>query len=305
MVRYLFRVLASVLLLAKSSFAQVPGTRISLDPPPGFSPAETFPGYQKSDVGASIMVNELPAPITEIRAGLTAEGLASRGMVLLASEPASVSGYRAQLLHVTQTAFGITFEKWMLVFGTAEQSVMLLGTFPQQTGESLRAPIRRSLLSAQWDLESAAGRAADLPFHVEETSMLKIASRLMNTLMLTKGGVEGPVSAEDPLLVVGASISDVDLSDLDAFSRQRLSQTAQVKQLENIQGGVTTVGGLPAYELTADAQDARTGVPIRIYQLIAADGARYFLVQGLVGQVTAPTFMPQFRDVARSLRRSR
>jgi hypothetical protein len=47
---------------------RVPGTRVSLNPPPGFSPAHQFPGFQNGDIQSSIMVTELPGPASAMGA---------------------------------------------------------------------------------------------------------------------------------------------------------------------------------------------------------------------------------------------
>jgi hypothetical protein len=39
--------------------------------------------------------------------------------------------------------------------------------------------------------------------------------------------------------------------------------------------------GLDAYELEADAADARSGTPVRLYQVITADEDGYFILQGV------------------------
>lgn len=294
---------AVALVVAVPALGQVPGTRVSLDPPPGFSPAGQFPGFRKADVSASIVVTEMPGPVTAITAGLTAEGLATRGMTLLGSEEATISGRPARLLRVSQTAQGVVFEKWMLAFGSAEHTVLVVGTFPRDSADDLREPIKQSLLTTRWNLESTPGTFDGLRFRVEETATLRIAGRVSNNLMLTKGGVKGPLPAGEPLLVVGSSMGGAALTDVAEFARRRLAQIEQITEAQNVTGEAVTVDGLPAYELTADGQDARTGVPLRIYQLVVSEQTGYFLAQGFVGRQQAAEFEPQFRQVARSLRR--
>lgn len=296
----------TVLLVAASAGGaeRVPGTKVTLEPPPGFSRAEQFPGFQKAEVGSSVMVNELSGPVSQLRAGLTEEGLASRGMMLLDSQKISLDGREALLLHVSQVAAGTQFEKWIVVFGDAAQSVMVVATFPQAVAGSMSEPMKQSVLSARWNPGAQVSGFEGLPFQLKENSVLKIANRISNTVILTRDGVRGPVSPEDPLLVVGASVSEIDLSDIEGFSRQRIAQTAGIDRLANIEGKTTTVDGLPVYELNAEARDVKSGTPIRIYQLVVADQRRYFLVQGLVGASAAAGFLPQFREIAHSLRRA-
>jgi hypothetical protein len=179
-----------------------------------------------------------------------------------------------------------------------------VGTVPREQAEAFRAPLKQSLLSTRWDPAAPVGMLDGLLFRLQETSTLKISNRVSNGVVLTKDGVQGPIAADQPLLVVSASLSTVNLSNLERFSRERLSQTQQIKQVQNVTGESVTVNGLPAYELTADALDGRAGAPIRVYQLIVDDGGNYFIVQGFVGQATATSFLTQFRDVARSVRKA-
>jgi hypothetical protein len=284
---------------------QVAGTHVTLDPPPGFVPAAQFPGFQKADAGASIMVTELPGPIAQVGAGLTREGLASRGWNYLDEENVTVGGRSARLVHFTQVQSGVTYEKWILAFGTTEQSVIVMGTVPKDQGDAFREPLRQALLSTRWDPARSVGMLDGLPFQFQETANLKISARVSSGVVLTQDGAKGPIPAEEPLLVVSASVSTVNLSNLEKFSRDRIAQTQQIKQVQNITGEAVTVNGLSAYELTADALDGRAGAPIRVYQLIADDGGNYFIVQGFTGKGTAPQFLPQFREVGRSLRKAK
>lgn len=297
-----------VALLAGPATAEdrVPGTAVTLTPPVGFSAASQFTGFQNEKSGASIAVTEVPAPVRQLLDGLDAPKLATQGMKLIASSEVTVAGRNALLLHVVQTASGIEFEKWMLILGDDSRAVLLVGTFPQAISDAMREPVKSALLSAMWDPSQAIVTTENLPFGISETADLKISKRMSTVLILTKGGSSAVVTAEDPLLVVGTSISDADLSNLEAFARTRILQTAQLEDIEIIQGRTAEpVDGLSTYELEANARDQRSGIPVRVYQLLIGDGRRYFLVQGIVGTSQAEQFVPQFREVARSLRRAK
>jgi len=63
---------------AGSEVIAIPGTKVSIEPPPGFVLASQFPGVQNAELASSIMINELPFPWRGVTAGFTAEGLISR-----------------------------------------------------------------------------------------------------------------------------------------------------------------------------------------------------------------------------------
>lgn len=289
--------------LAAAQAVQVPGTKVSLVPPEGFVAASQFPGFKRSDAGSSIIVTEIPAPVSKLRAVMTEEGLASQGMTLLNATPQSVSGQIAQLLHVTQTANGTAFEKWLVVLGDETQTVMIVGAYPQSLAEHMSDPIKQALLSANWDPNQQVGLLDGLNFRVKETETLKFATRMANTIMLTRDGAHARGRPEDPIAVVGASISEVAIGDLQGFARYRLSKSAEITGLSNVAGRELTIDGLPAFELLADASDQQSGTPLGIYQLVILNGNSYFLVQGIVGREAWSKMLPEFRQLAASLER--
>lgn len=106
---------------------RIPGTMVSLQPPEGFAPSQSFPGFQSAEHQASIMVTQMPAPVAEVMKGMNKEALATRGMTLLSSSAETAGGREALLLQVAQSAGGAEYLKWMLVTGEAETTVLVWG----------------------------------------------------------------------------------------------------------------------------------------------------------------------------------
>lgn len=300
----IFLIAAGWAIQAGAQQVSVPGTKVSLDPPDGFAPSDRFPGFQSRDIGASIMVTEIPGPISKVRSGMTRRGLATRGMTLLSSETKTVDGRQALVLSVNQSARGTLFRKWLLVFGDEAASVVVVGTFPESVAASAGSEIQQAVLSTRWNRDKAVDHFEGLPFRITASGSLKIANRISSVLMLTEGGTKRPASAEEPLLVIAASVDDREIGDLEAFSRRRLNQIRQVTDLKELSGRSRTVDGLPAYELIATASDRRTGATLRVYQLMISDGKGYFLAQGLVGISRGDALLPEFRQVSESLKRA-
>ena len=110
---------------------KVPGTKCSLIPPSGFVSATTFSGFQNTEAGASIMINELPAPYQQLVDGFTTEALKTRGMTLISKETIDLNDSKATLFKVMQPANGTTYLKHMLVFGDTEHTVLVNGIYPE------------------------------------------------------------------------------------------------------------------------------------------------------------------------------
>lgn len=286
-----------------SSIVHVPGTKVSLVPPKGFVTADRFPGFQQTDLSASIMVTEFPGPISEVSKGMTKSMLASRGMTLVSSQSEKVNGRNALILHVAQMAGGTKFLKWMLLIGDTKNSVMVVGTFPKDVEPMIGPGIKKAVLSTVWSLDLPIDPFEGLGFRVVPTVNLKIAGRMSNMLTLTASGKIGTLGPSDPVYLVGMSIRSVPISDLRLFSESRARQIAEIKELHNITGTESKMGEIPGYELLGEAQDAKTSVPMRVYVVVAPDEGGYFIAVGLVGKTRADEFVPEFRHVTASFQR--
>jgi hypothetical protein len=78
----------------------------------------------------------------------------------------------------------------------------------------------------------------------------------------------------------------------------------ELSDTQIVSEGPEALGDMGGYEIVATAVDRDSGTAIDVYQVFASDGARYYLVQGLVGTDGADEFMPQFREVAASFERT-
>lgn len=282
---------------------RVPGTKVSIEPPEGFSPATLFPGFERADLGASIMVTEMPAPVVEVRKAMTKEGFAAKGMTLIKSWTEKIGGNDVLLLHASQRAGGLDLRKWMVITGDQRTTIMVVGIFPSSAAGVLEAAVKRSLLTVSWTAGMVVDHFEGLLFRVDPSPKLKIAGRISNGLILTESGTMSPGRSWVPLYIVASSIREVNVRNLRAFSEAHATQTAQTKDVRNFSGREVKIDGLEAYELVADAKDSETGMAMRLYQVIALERNIYFIFIGLVSAERALEFLPEFRRVTATFRR--
>jgi hypothetical protein len=288
-----------------ASAVRVAGTSVALAPPAGFVPSSRFPGFERADLQSSVMVTEIPGPVADVSRGMTAAGLATRGMTLISSTRQLVDGREALLVKVSQPAGGMTVHKWMLVSGDARNTVMIVGTFPREYEPRIGDAVKDSLLTAQWAVVAAPpDHFEGLSFRVSPTTSLKIAGRMSNMLMLTESGRMAPQGPTAALFVVGASLAQVDLSDLKAFATTRASQTKQLTGLRVSEQGAAAIGNEVAYELVAEGTDIATGRIVTLYQVVLPDPQGYVLMQGMVASTRAAAMVPEFRKAAQTFRRN-
>jgi hypothetical protein len=306
--RPLRHALLATLLLPAAALAQpqpVAGTRVTLQPPAGFVTADRFPGFMHAASGSSILITEIPAPASEMIAGLTREALAARGMEVRVSEPRTVEGQQGVLLAITQSAAGTVYDKWMLGFGDDSTVVLVTGTYPQARAAELGGPVREAVLSARRNRAAQANPLEGLGFGIDPGPRLRIASRVSNMLMINESGTVPNPGLESPLVVVGWSVAPMNARDVETFSRQRVMQAEAGTRVSNVTGSPVTIDGAASYELFADAVDTESSTQLRIYQIVIPETNSYLLFQGIVGADRAADWLPYFQTVARSLRRTR
>jgi hypothetical protein len=283
----------------------IPGTRVRLVVPDGFAVAQRFPGLEGEDGVSSVKVAETPGTVEKVRAQMTKEAFAARGMELLRSEEVTVDGHDGLLVYARREMdSGVDLRGWIVVFGVEEDVVMIAAATPEVFEERLGETLRDILISAEWNPAEILDPYAGLGFTVMETGSLKPSDRLPNMISFTRDGHRGKLSPDEPLFLAGSSFAPLAASDLEGFARERLAEIAESEGSEVLSERSFTLGGLPAHEFVVAARERKTGRSLQVYQALVVDGDRIFLMQGLVGAGNAEEFIPQFREIAHSFRRT-
>jgi hypothetical protein len=291
---------------ADPSFAQavrVPGTSVTLAPPDGFSLAQQYPGFERPEAQASIMVTELPGPAADMIHSMTGPMLAGKGVMLISAGDAVIKDKPARLLHVRQNTTRGEALKWILIAGDTKTTIMIVGTFSEGVAPGIGDVIKQSLLTTSWGSSASSSPFEGLPFRVAPTVRLKLARRVSNMLMFTESGSIGVPGSTEALYIAGHSLGQGQLGDVRRFSESRARQTTLITGVTNFAGRAIQVGGLDAYELEADAADAGSGRAMRLYQVVIPDETGYFILQGLIRADRAGEIVPEFKALTASFRR--
>jgi hypothetical protein len=284
----------------------IPGTRVSLVPPTGFTPAAQFSGFWQESIGSSIMVTEFSGPLSEVSSGfLNSSELAKRGMALLNKREVNVNNESGLMLHLRQNALGTEYRKWLLIFGDEKESVIIAATFPKELEGNLSERMKASVLTAKWDRERKVPPTEGLNFTLTEKGEIRLAKRIANSLLYTKSGVFPSKTVDDPLFIIGQALSKLDIEDKEQFAKSRLSQTATITDVEIEQFGQVTVDNLSGYEIFAKGNDKESGSSMLVYQMVLYEGQSYYIMQGLVSSKHGQTYLPAFKEMSRSFRRKK
>ena len=289
----------------QDKYVSFSATGVKLLRPDGFDDAENFHGFQQSSTQSSVMVVLIPGPFSETTRGFTAEQMKARGMTLASKGNVEINGNSGVLLSVTQAAYGTQFAKWIVAFGNDKETKIITATFPVAHEDKLSAQLKSVVLGARLDVAASPTPRADVGFTIAASNKLKLTRGIGKMLMYTKNGVIPAKSPEDPRFIAAPSLSKVPIQDKRQFSVHRLFQTAHTKISSVTETNAITIDGLDGYELVADAEDADSGTPLVVYQVILFDDRSYLLIQGLVGAKVSAEYLPEFKAMAHSLMQNR
>ncbi|MBC8104014.1 MAG: hypothetical protein H7Z41_15685 [Cytophagales bacterium] len=283
-------------------YVAFPNAGVRLVQPSGFTPATSFDGFEHK-TGASVVVMRIPGPYAEVTRGFDTAALKARGITLVTKEDMKIDGLSGVLLNVTQEAHDIVFAKWIAAFGDPSQTILVTASFPQEQTRSLSARLKASVLSARRDKKVGAKPGADITFTLTPSTKLKPASGLGKMLLFTKEGIVPAKNPSDPLFVATPSLGDPPVADRGEYALNRLRQTAHTTVTKITSNQPIGIDDMDGFEIIAEAKDTTSGLPLTLYQVMLFEEDSYFLMQGLVGKEQSAAYLPEFKAMARSLRR--
>jgi hypothetical protein len=282
----------------------VAGTKISLKPPAGFTPASQYPGFELQDLGSSIMITEIPGPFKEVSAGVTdPAALKKQGISVLSSQQIKIAGHTGVLVRVAQNAFDTDYLKWLLVFGDEKETVMIAATFPKQFASKLSEIMKTSIFTATWDRGKEVSPTEDLNFTVSEKGDMKLAKRVSNLLIFTRSGSVPKKDIDDSYFIVGPGVNKIETDNPEGFARSYILENDSVTGIEIEQSNKMTIDSLNGYEIVARGKDKKSGQPMVIYQTVLFVGQDFYFMIGVSSDRQREAYLTIFREMAGSFKR--
>ncbi len=299
------RLLFAFLFLGQIAFGQteklikVSGTKCRLIPPSGFVTATNFSGFQNAETGASIMINELPAPYQSIVNGFTADALKSRGMTLIKKQTIDFNGSKAVMFNITQPANGKTYIKQMLVFGDTKGTVLVNGIYPEASKE-IEVKIKEAILSTVYNNAQNDNPldAATFTIDTDDTDF-KLIKYMSGSLLYS---TDGQIPTEKPTLIVGNSVAKVLTQNRKKYSEERLRKLPRgeqniIKEIKEI-----TIDNLKGYEIIADGK-TKNDKPELVYQvMLFNDNGDYYIIVGQ-SKDDFVKYLESFKKIAKTFKR--
>ena len=282
--------------------SRVPGSRIVMTAPQGFALSGDRRSFWNGETFSFIRVHELRVPLEALLAGyISSETLRQKSRRVLRREELTLGGHTGVLLFVDETTVGTTFYKWILLLGDEQESVAVVATFPASMQAAMAEPLRASLLTARWARPTALANPTN--FTVNEHGDLRLAHRLANILMYSRGGTMAIDSPDDPIFIIGPSFSSGPIENRRAFARHRILSMSGLAGVEVREIAPVEIDSLDGFEIVATGADAGSSAPMILYQAILYQDPVYYLMQGVVSAQHADDYLESFKTMAHSFRR--
>jgi hypothetical protein len=278
----------------------VPGTTVTLEPPPGFTSATNFAGFEHAASGSSLMVTELPKEAYDRIAAAfatreeAARQFATQGVVVTDRATVEVDGKNVVVLTGTQEVLGVEADKYIaLVRG--EKTVLLTfnGVGGQLSADGASAAIGSLRLGAEPSLEE---KLANLTFTVEIVAPFKIVDVLAGSSMMLSTG-DGAGGGSRPIVVIASSLGSADSGDLAMLSERMLRETRGYADAV-----ITSAAPAPFAGALGFRVEAESGPNHVVHYLLVLPSGRYIR---LIARGEAAALQPLLESIealARSVR---
>ena len=281
----------------------VPGTHVSMVPPPGFEPTSDRAGYRDPTSDAVITVQEVPGGPFDV----SDAAFEQSGLVVRDRERSTVDGQSRLVVQGIQTLEdGTSADAILVSLGTPTMSSIVFATVPPDHDDVLAA-VLASLQTTRMDPSRQIEPGLAIAFDITPAPPLRLAGMLgQGATYNPLGRPDHPPSADVPTLQAYVVPEPVP-ADLAAYLHGQLDQNGQqlLSPTVQLEAGVE-VDGVDAFWVVADAIDALQAADRHVfaYQLLVPhpDGDRFAYLVGIATRAAQDELLPAFRDTALSFR---
>lgn len=278
------------------------GSRIGLEPAPGLSNAERFPGFEDKGSGTTVLILDMPAQaLSEATQQISKDGLKKQGLIEDARQSFSHRSGKGTLVTGRQEGEHKA-RKWILLTSVFDSTALVVVEVPDESAKFYSDAAVRTMLS------SLAMRASVpveeqfklLPLNFTDLSGMRPVRVIASTgAILTNGPKDTLEPTEQPLLIVSVGRGGPEeAAARDTFARNLFSATGQFKDLRIIGTDMLRLGGgLQTHQLFAEARDTKTDTPIKLVQWVRFGSGAYVRVVGIARADEWSDAFPRFRAV--------
>jgi hypothetical protein len=255
---------------------QIPDTRLSLIPPPGFALTHSFPGLLKMDGTAVIQVYDLPdGNFFTDGASFTAANFQSKGAKVLTFKQLNVAGFPAKFCYMA----GDSAKRIMaLIFGDSTFSTTLIGLYPD-TSLAVGQAIRNAYATIVYRKGQTVDPFETAPFSLDTTAAPWRFALYNKPLFIYSLDGKEPGQGSPFVTVTpyprreGASLQDLS----ESLIMKDMQHGLEDPVLSNI--SMDSVNGYEAYEV--EVRCRLGGQDGLLYQFLASDREHTIVIEGV------------------------
>lgn len=289
---------------AHATWMQAINSRVVLDLPAGFTASKLFSGFQNETTGVSYVILELPtSAYPELAAGFAVPELAKRGLTDAVKGSLPRTDEHIYMRARQQTPAG-AYAKFFVLFKTTDQTVLVSANAPLaaiEKGNLDAADIERVLTSAH----TAAMPAKQDLYGLGYLGPFKLAGSLVgtSTLYTLDGRMEPERKGEvRSTLMVSPSLDQRDIQNPDKLAASLVASLSGFKGISIGEPQRSTINGVAAVTLDAEAVDTEHGMPVRIHQtLLLPKAGGYIRLIGIATDADKQRLAPEFERIAGSM----
>ena len=268
----------------------IPGTKVFVVPPSGFTVSTTLPAFQKGNQGL-LQAMDLPGGnFYSNAATFSKEKFEQKGLKVLDYKEFAINGSPAKMVLVQgdpQT------KMYNLVFGDTTFSASVMGIFPtndNQTGEQLK----QAIASIYYDKAFEVDPFATAPFKLDDTkSIFKFAKFAASNYMYSIGGVKKDVYNNEPFFM--ALAAPMEGETLKAIADDMAEMIKEQKVKNEING---STNGLQSFK--REVYGKLNGKPALLFQHVVLLGESAVIMQGIADD-NFEKYLPEFEKLSNSV----
>ena len=278
-----------------------PGARIGIAPPGQMMPSRSFSGFEDRALGSVILTIELPAAAyAELEKSMTIDMLAKQGLVVEKREPFVIGNGKAVLMSGRQESGGNRFRKWILLAAASDLTAIVTVQIPEGAAKSYPdAAVKSALATLSVRITPVSEQMELLSFRLDELAGFRIARVTPpNALLLIDGPQDDVDNSKQSHLVVAVGPGGPEQAgDRGEFARQAMSAVPGFKEMRITSAEPMRLGGQQAYEVRADAKNAKTDTPVTIVQWLRFGSGGFVRMVGVAPKDVWSEAFPRFRAI--------
>jgi hypothetical protein len=275
-----------------------PGLRIGLEPPGDLKPSAHFPGFEDIDRKVTVTILDLPAS-AYAELAQAAQANNQRGLTDAKREDFSFRGGAGTLISALAQLNDVKLHKWILLATAAADKDLAMLLDVQVPDAALAvysdAVIRRALASVTFRPMPIQEQLGMMPFKINQLAGFRVVK------VLPAGGVimtEGPSNdiRNQPYITVSIGRDSPEQADDRARFARDLLSSAPLRDLRVQSADAMRIGGLPGYEIRAQAKGLNDE-PLSLVQWLRFGGGGFLRIVGVGRMADWDALFTRFRAV--------